>query len=595
MIGFLHPWVLLGLPLAAVPLILHLIQRRDPPTVEFPAVRYLVQVTEEHQRRLRLRNLLLLLARTLVVLCIVLAAAGPTAPLRRATSHTPSALVVVLDDSPSSGAVVGGVPRLNQLKLAARAILARAMPADALWLLTSDGIARRGSPTELLEALDSLRPSVRRMDLGRSVTQAGDVLATDRRPGGIVVLTDLQQTALSPAAPRVPLFVGRPEGAPPKNVGLSGLALGAQPWTPEGGVAIVAARGDSGAPVPVTAAIGDRPGRQALIPVGGGAAFRLPGVPPGWWTVRAAKTPDELRADDERVELLRVAPIARATWDPGERYLAAAADVLVASGRLARGNELTLGTLGPGPSVIEPPADPALLGALNRSLERRGSGWRYGTTAVTPVLSDSGAVVGRVQIFRRLALEPVRAGASAGVVATAGGAPWVVRSGAMVLLGSRLDPAWTALPVSAGFMPFMDAVVNRLARGPLALLQGAPGDPVLVPDDVTEVVEGARRWRVEGGAAFRAPGPGVYYLLAGSDTVGGISVNTDSLESQLTPASDGAVEALWRGSRVVDLADAPDAAFAGSGRGSLQPPLLWMALLLMLAEVALASGVRRAA
>ena len=85
----------------------------------------------------------------------------------------------------------------------------------------------------------------------------------------------------------------------------------------------------------------------------------------------------------------------------------------------------------------------------------------------------------------------------------------------MVLLGSRLDPAWTDLPVSAGFMPFMDALVNRLARGEVSLADGAPGDPVPLPDLVTEVRQGERDWRVEGGGVFRPGDPGVYYLLAG--------------------------------------------------------------------------------
>jgi len=39
--SFLHPWALAGLLAAAVPILLHLIQRREPPTVMFPAVRYL--------------------------------------------------------------------------------------------------------------------------------------------------------------------------------------------------------------------------------------------------------------------------------------------------------------------------------------------------------------------------------------------------------------------------------------------------------------------------------------------------------------------------------------------------------------------------
>jgi hypothetical protein len=594
-IGFLHPWVLFGLPVAAVPLVLHLIQRRDPPTVEFPAVRYLVQVTREHQRRLRLRHWLLLLLRTLLILALIFAAAVPSAPLHQAASHTPSALVLVIDDSPSSGAVLAGTSRLAHLRVVARRILERATPSDALWLLTSAGIARRGGPSELLGAVDSLNPSVRRMDLGRAVTLAGEVLTADSRPGGIVLLTDLQATALSPASPTVPLVVARPEDPPPPNVGLERLDAGVQPWTPEGGIVTVTAIGDSGAPAPVSVALADRPGRQALVPAGGSVTFGLGGAMPGWWPVRASKAPDELRADDDRVALIRVAPVARGTWDSGDRYIGAAAEVLASSGRLGRGTELTLGRLGPGFSVVVPPADAAVLGALNRALERRGAAWRFGAPMATPSFSDSNALVGRVPVLKRYTLEPTRPGAVEGIVATAGGAPWIVRTGDLVLVGSRFDPTWTGLPLSAGFMPFMDALVNRLARGPLALLEGAPGDPVVVPDLVTEVAFGDRRWRVEGGAAFHPTLLGIYYLLAGRDTVGGISVNLDPRESTLRPATDQTVTALWRGSRVVDLDEAAGAAFAGAGRASLQGPLLWLALALGLAEVVLASGHRRSA
>ena len=110
-VSFLHPWMLLGLGAATIPLILHLIARRQPPTVVFPAVRYLVDTTREHQRRLRLRNLLLLLIRTLLIVALVLAASGPSVPISGVPGHAPSALVVIIDNSVSSGAVAGGFPQ----------------------------------------------------------------------------------------------------------------------------------------------------------------------------------------------------------------------------------------------------------------------------------------------------------------------------------------------------------------------------------------------------------------------------------------------------------------------------------------------------
>lgn len=592
MIGFLHPWVLAGLAAAAIPILLHLLARREPPTVVFPAVRYLVTTTREHQRRLKLQNWLLLLLRTLLIVMVVLAAAGPTVPLSGVPGHAPSALVLIVDNSPSSGAVVDGSPQVRQLVAAARQVLARAMPEDALWLITADGIPRRGDRAFLSEVLDRLAISPRRLELGSALDLASEVLAPEPRPGEIVLLTDLQASAMSPARPRVPLVVGRPDSPTPSNVGIGDIGTGSQPWSIDGGRVAVMLVGDSGIAVPVSARLGNRPPRQLLGHVGGSLSFTVPGVASGWWILMAELDPDEFRMDDRRVAAVRVAPVARVNWDSTSRYLAAACDVLAANRRILPGPSVTLGRLGRGPSIVQPPNDPAELGALNRALAARGGGWAYGTLSIRPELTDSGTVVGRQRIMRRYALQSTESGRT-GVLATVNGTPWIARGGDVVLLGSRLEPDWTDLPVSPGFMPFMDLLLNRLARGEAALDQGAPGDPVPMPDLVTGVRQGTREWRVEGGGLFQPPETGVYFLQAGRDTIGAISVNPDSRESRLSRASDGEARDLWKGARVVSLADAGEAAFSSGSRGDLRGPLLWMALLVGLMEVGLASGWRR--
>lgn len=592
MIGFLHPWVLAGLVAAAIPILLHLLARREPPTVVFPAVRYLVTTTREHQRRLKLQNWLLLLLRTLLVAALVMAAAGPTVPASGVPGHAPSALVLIVDNSPSSGAVVGGTPQLRQLIAAGRQVLARATPDDALWLVTAGGIPRRGDRAMLTDLLNSLKVSPRRLELGSAITLAGDVLASEPRPGEIVLLTDLQATALSAAAPSAPLLVGRPAIAPPLNVGLGDIETGTQPWSSDGGRVSVTLVGDSGGQVPVTARLADRPGRQALGQVGSSVSFSIAGRASGWWPLTAELDPDEFRLDDRRVAAVRIAPVARVAWDTTSRFVTAAAEVLAANRRIARGQEVTVGGLAAGSSVVQPPADPAELGALNRALAARGINWSYGTLTTEPGFTDSGAVVGRHRVTRRYTLQSTGSGRT-GVLATVNGAPWIARDGRVVLLGSRLDPAWTDLPVSAGFMPFMDVLLNRLARGEAALEHGAPGDPVILPDLVTDVRQGEREWRVEGGGQFQPPEQGIYYLLAGRDTVGAISVNPDSRESRLARATDGQARRLWRGARLVPLEEAGDAAFSYASRGDLRGPLLWMALLVGIMEVGLASAWRR--
>ncbi|HVL16757.1 MAG TPA: BatA domain-containing protein [Gemmatimonadales bacterium] len=592
MIGFLHPWALAGLAAAAIPVLLHLLARREPPTVVFPAVRYLITTTREHQRRLKLQNLLLLLLRTLLIVALVLAAAGPTLPLRGVAGHAPGALVVILDNSPSSGAVVAGSPRLAQLRSAAREVLARATPEDAVWLITAEGVPQRGDSRALADQVGALAVSPRRLDLGAAITAADGVLAPESRRGGIVLLTDLQASAVTRAEPRVPLVVGRPSEPPPPNAGIARLATGAQPWSSDGGRITVTLAGDSGAAVPLVARLDRRPQRQALAHVGGAATLALPGAPSGWWTVTAELDPDELRSDDQRISAVRIAAVAGVSCSAGERYVAAACGVLESNRRITRGEEITVGRLGPRGSVVEPPADPAALGALNRALAARGVTWRYGALTLAATSTDSGPAVGRVRVLRRYRLESTASGRT-GVIATAGGEPWLVRSGDVVLLGSRLDPAWTELPVSAGFMPFMDLLLNRLARGEVSLAEGSPGDPIPVPDLVTTVRQGEREWRVEGGGSFRPPDVGTYYLVSGRDTLGAISANLDPRETLLRPASDGQVRRLWQGAQVVPLPDAAGLAFASGSLGDLRGSFLWLAVALGLGEMALATGRRR--
>lgn len=169
----------------------------------------------------------------------------------------------------------------------------------------------------------------------------------------------------------------------------------------------------------------------------------------------------------------------------------------------------------------------------------------------------------------------------------------MVRSGSVVLLASRLDTAWADLPLSAAFVPFVDALLNRVVDGKVAAAPVAPGDPTVLPDQADAVVRDGQRVRVEGGATFRAEATGLHFVMAGDDTVGVVSVNADPRESLLARADDEAVRGLWPGARVVDLEEAPGAVFTAGARGDLRGILLWIALAVGIVETALAGWRRK--
>jgi hypothetical protein len=161
------------------------------------------------------------------------------------------------------------------------------------------------------------------------------------------------------------------------------------------------------------------------------------------------------------------------------------------------------------------------------------------------------------QVTRRYRLE-----GAGEVLATVNGEPWLVRAGDVVLLGSRLDTAWTALPAAPGFVPFVDAVVNRIVAGEADVV-GAEGAP-----------------RVE-------------FRTRGTDTLGATVFGPDPRESDLTPATPEIVTAaLAEGVQVLTDSRFVAEQFGGARRADVSGMLLVLGLLLAAAELGVATLTR---
>ncbi len=78
MIHFLNPAVLFGLVAGIIPLLIHLLNRKKFREIPFSTVHFLKQMSRKEMRRLKIRQILLLIIRTLIVLLLVLAFARPT-------------------------------------------------------------------------------------------------------------------------------------------------------------------------------------------------------------------------------------------------------------------------------------------------------------------------------------------------------------------------------------------------------------------------------------------------------------------------------------------------------------------------------------
>ena len=99
---FVNLSLLAGTALVALPIILHLIMRRRPTLLEFPAIRFLQKRHDVNQRRLQLRHLLLLLLRAGAIALLALALARPSMKLAGAvgSQEAPVAAALLFDAAP---------------------------------------------------------------------------------------------------------------------------------------------------------------------------------------------------------------------------------------------------------------------------------------------------------------------------------------------------------------------------------------------------------------------------------------------------------------------------------------------------------------
>jgi hypothetical protein len=102
-LSFLNPAVLYALAAAAIPLLIHLLNRRKIKRIPFSTIQFLKRLEKRQMRNLRIRQLLLLLLRTLIILLIVAAFARPTLNSGGGggilSERSPIEAVIILDNS----------------------------------------------------------------------------------------------------------------------------------------------------------------------------------------------------------------------------------------------------------------------------------------------------------------------------------------------------------------------------------------------------------------------------------------------------------------------------------------------------------------
>jgi hypothetical protein len=179
--NFLNPFVLIGLIATGLPLLLHLIARRRAREALFPSIRLLVLLRTDRIRMLRLKQLLVLLLRTLIVLCIVLGFAHPA--IRSAfRSNARTAAVIVIDASAGMRFVDNGESLFERAKHIAGELLGLLGNGDtaAVIVAGSDVVVldpgMTGDVRELTKRVAALEPAFTVESTGEAFERALELL-----------------------------------------------------------------------------------------------------------------------------------------------------------------------------------------------------------------------------------------------------------------------------------------------------------------------------------------------------------------------------------------------------------------------------------
>lgn len=197
--NFLSPAFLIALPLVSIPLIIHLLSKRQQKKISWGAMRFLMEAITRRRRLWRLIDVLLLLLRTAAFLFFILALARP---LMRATwlgGSAPREVILVLDQSMSMTRRSDGATLFELQMKEAEELLDGLKASDSVrvllagespeWLIREPTALSRAQPR-----VKEVEPTLGGGDLLACVREAVELEAPkDKSERVVMVITDGQR------------------------------------------------------------------------------------------------------------------------------------------------------------------------------------------------------------------------------------------------------------------------------------------------------------------------------------------------------------------------------------------------------------------
>lgn len=338
---FLNGAILAALTLGLLPILIHLLNRQRFKKVDFPTLRFLRELQLRKMRQVRVRQILLLILRTLAVLFLVLALARPVLKSSAGLlpgSNARTTAVLILDRSASMQTETPDGTRFRRLQTQAQEILSLLKDGDEAMLIWADNPPTSFSPTPtsqirvLREAVVSAQPGYRGGDLVQAIREARRILGQSQNlHKEVYVISDFSRSAWPEEIPQEPLlppdvrlFLLSTDEAPTRNIGITDAAITSRIIAPGRPVEISISASNTGGQRAedriISVYLGGRRVAQTRLTLAPGesATDRVrftpdtPGDQVGYVRIEEA---DDFAADDQRYFSLRV---------PAQLYVAVA-------------------------------------------------------------------------------------------------------------------------------------------------------------------------------------------------------------------------------------------------------------------------------
>ncbi len=201
---FLQSTMVWAFTALAVPIVIHLWQRRKVIQVKFSTLRFLKIVAAKTSRSAKIENLFLLLLRCLIVALIAWAAMQPILTARGTKligGSVPRSVAIIIDHSMSMNYRSGEESRLDKAKQQALAVIKSLIDGDEVVVFAVADRVKALIPepsvdhTAALAAINAIQPTELRTDLGAGLREARQALAKSTRgERQIFLFTDSQES-----------------------------------------------------------------------------------------------------------------------------------------------------------------------------------------------------------------------------------------------------------------------------------------------------------------------------------------------------------------------------------------------------------------